>query len=165
MILYNLWANNVMYLLLVHVLNLSDFASRMLCCYFLKWYWPFLVNKDSPRKRLLKANNRRQVRQLRSQNTRLRRKLHQPTTTKGTCILMLTRFFTGRTLRFLSTQVNLAHRCAAARRWSPHDKAIALSVLHASPKAFRILSKLFILPSEITLIKEKHQGFEHISRN
>ena len=66
---------------------------------------------------------------------------------------MLSKFFSGSTLRFLTTQVTLSSRSPYGRRWSASDKAIALSIYHASPKALRILSQLFALPSEETIKK------------
>ena len=74
-------------------------------------------------------------------------------TSKTRCINLLSGFFKGRTLKFLTTQIKLANRSSFGRRWSANDKSVALSIYHASPKAFRILSKLFILPCEETLKK------------
>ena len=36
-------------------------------------------------------------------------------------------------------------------RWSMADKATALSLYHASPKSYRLLRKLFLLPAKSTL--------------
>lgn len=61
---------------------------------------------------------------------------------------------TGQHQDFLVTQVLQAQKDKRGRRWSARDKSIALSLLHASPKAYRILGKIIHLPHEKTLRKE-----------
>lgn len=50
---------------------------------------------------------------------------------------------------------NYYYRCSTwkgrGRRWSLSDKALALSLLHSSPKTYRLLQKVFALPSVQTL--------------
>ena len=65
--------------------------------------------------------------------------------------IKLSDFFSGATLQFLSTQLHLVLQKRQGRRWRPSDKAFALSLFHASPKAYRILKQLFLLPSVSTL--------------
>ena len=50
---------------------------------------------------------------------------------------------------FFCKQLDLS--LSKGNRWSVRDKSFALSLLHASPKAYRILQKLFYLPSVDTL--------------
>jgi len=63
----------------------------------------------------------------------------------------LSEFFSGTTLEFLRTQLRLINRKRQGFRWKDTDKAFALSLFHASPKAYRILKQLFLLPSVNTL--------------
>ena len=65
----------------------------------------------------------------------------------------LSEFFSGATLEFLRTQLRLINRKRHGFRWKDDDKAFALSLYHASPKACRILKQLFLLPSVNTLRK------------
>ena len=63
----------------------------------------------------------------------------------------LSEFFSGATLQFLCNQLRLVDQKQQGRRWKDSDKEFALSLYHASPKAYRILKQLFLLPSISTL--------------
>ena len=52
---------------------------------------------------------------------------------------------------FIRDQINLHSKKSKGRRYSPEMKTIALSLYHASGKAYKILSKLFILPNKSSL--------------
>ena len=52
---------------------------------------------------------------------------------------------------FIRMQINLHSRKKHRRRYSPEMKSIAISLLHASGKAYRLLSKLFILPDKSSI--------------
>ncbi|CAB3997363.1 transposable element P transposase isoform X1 [Paramuricea clavata] len=52
---------------------------------------------------------------------------------------------------FIRDQISLHSKKSKGRRYSPEMKTIALSLYHASGKAYKILSKLFILPSKSSL--------------
>ena len=52
---------------------------------------------------------------------------------------------------FVRTQIKLHTAKKKGRRYSPEMKSIAISMYHASGKAYRLLSKLFILPSKTSL--------------
>ena len=54
---------------------------------------------------------------------------------------------------FIRMQLNLHRKKAKGRRYSPQMKSIAVSLYHASGKAYRMLSKLFILPTKASLCK------------
>ena len=56
-------------------------------------------------------------------------------------------------VHFIRMQLSLHSKKAKGRRYSPHMKSIAVSLYHASGKAYRMLSKLFILPSKASLRK------------
>lgn len=53
--------------------------------------------------------------------------------------------------KFLKMQVCLCTKKKNARRYTTEEKIIALSILKQSPKCYRFLSKIFILPSKATL--------------
>jgi hypothetical protein len=52
---------------------------------------------------------------------------------------------------FVKMQLKLHSRKKHGRRYSPLLKSLAISLYHASGKAYRLLSKLFILPSKASL--------------
>ena len=62
-----------------------------------------------------------------------------------------TDFFSGATLQFISTQIRLCDTKPQGLRYSDGDKSVALSLYHASPKAYQLLRKMFKLPSKSTL--------------
>ena len=52
---------------------------------------------------------------------------------------------------FVRMQIKLHQKKKKGRRYSPELKSLAISIFHASGKAYRLLSKLFILPSKSSL--------------
>ena len=52
---------------------------------------------------------------------------------------------------FIRMQIKLYSRKKHGRRYSPEMKSIAISLFHASGKAYRLLSKLFILPDKSSI--------------
>ena len=54
---------------------------------------------------------------------------------------------------FIRMQLNLHRKKAKGRRYSPQMKLIAVSLYHASEKAYWMLSKLFTLPTKASLRK------------
>ena len=104
---------------------------------------------DTPRKQMLK----KKLKRLQKENSRLKcalKKRAKVTSVEATC-LALSKFFSGATLHFMEQQVKLANCRPPGRRWTPLMKSIALSIFHASPKAFGLLKKLFALPCIETL--------------
>ena len=64
----------------------------------------------------------------------------------------LAEYLSGQKLTFVMSQIRSAVRKSAnGRRWSYKDKAFALSLLHSSPKTYRLLQRIFDLPSVKTL--------------
>ena len=57
------------------------------------------------------------------------------------------------------TQVRLAKKKAKGRRYNSNDKATALALYHSSPKTYRVLRKLFLLPTTRTLRKHMQQVY------
>ena len=47
----------------------------------------------------------------------------------------------------------MSQRSKMGYRWNPKDKMIALSIFFHSRKVYKILSQLFILPSQSTLLR------------
>ena len=52
---------------------------------------------------------------------------------------------------FVRMQIRLHGKKKQGRRYSPELKSLAISIFHASGKAYRLLSNIFILPSKSTL--------------
>ena len=73
---------------------------------------------------------------------------------------LLPRYFSGATLSFIEMQVRLTTKKGRGRRYTHQDKATALSLYHSNPKTYRLLRKLFLLPTERTL--QRHMQAFHI---
>ncbi len=52
---------------------------------------------------------------------------------------------------FVKSQIKLHARKKKGQRYSPELKSLAISLYHASGKSYRLLSKIFILPSKAAL--------------
>ena len=76
------------------------------------------------------------------------------------CIL----FISGSQLEFVMSQLRGATRKAKGVQWTSKDKALALLLLHFSPKTFRIMRKIFTMPSIQTLTRAMHVLRQHLSR-
>ena len=63
----------------------------------------------------------------------------------------LSQVLSAATLNFVLSQIRVATAKNKGQRWTPQDKALALSLLHSSPKTYRLLQKIFRLPSVKTL--------------
>ena len=63
----------------------------------------------------------------------------------------LSGYLSDKQLTFVMSQIKNAGRKPQGRRWSYKDKALALSLLHSSPKTYKLLRKIFDLPSVTTL--------------
>ena len=63
--------------------------------------------------------------------------------------LLPTHFFS-----ILKDQVRLAHRNKHGRRYDSNTKTIALSIFHSSPQTYKLLRKIFLLPSIRTLKRD-----------
>ena len=55
----------------------------------------------------------------------------------------LSNYLSGAKLEFVMSQIRCATKKAKGRRWTVKDKALALSLLHASPKTYRLLKRVF----------------------
>ena len=63
----------------------------------------------------------------------------------------LSEYFSGPTLDFVLCQLRMSKVKNKGQRWAPKDKALALSLLHSSPKTYKLLQRIFKLPSVKTL--------------
>lgn len=64
---------------------------------------------------------------------------------------VLSQRLSGLSLDFIMAQLVTTQRPKHGRRWASDMKRLSLTLLHASPKAFHLLRKLFCLPSVSTL--------------
>lgn len=55
--------------------------------------------------------------------------------------------------KIINMQINLCTKKSKGRRFSTEEKLIALAVMKQSPKAYKFLQRIFILPSRSTLNK------------
>ena len=99
---------------------------------------------------------RRKLKNVRNQNYRL---THEKKTggrgaqkdRKQTVIKELSNFLPKNTFEFVVSQINAFSKKCRGHKWSDKDKALALALFHTSPKAYRLLKKIFILPAVSTL--------------
>ena len=63
----------------------------------------------------------------------------------------LSEFLSGFQLEFVMSQLKCATKSAKGFRWTVKDKSFALSIYHSGPKTYRLLKKVFSLPSIATL--------------
>ena len=106
------------------------------------------ASPSTPRKRkLLKANQR-----LGTQVSRLKKNLTTGTPTQKTRVLeLVSKYVSGAAFELIKSQINMCGRQRTGNRYSDDEKLFALSLFHASPKCYRMLRKVFILPGLSTL--------------
>lgn len=79
-------------------------------------------------------------------DSRQRRKIN-----KETLVKELAKYLPKSTLQMVTTQIRIGNKKSKGKRWTLSEKAMALSLLHASPKAYRTVRKIISLPSVSTL--------------
>ncbi|XP_039542240.1 THAP domain-containing protein 3-like [Pimephales promelas] len=106
----------------------------------------------------------KQIRSLKSQICKLKAKVRNLTRQKTSKLDVkheLKRLLPAKSYAFFSTQLRMCQRKANGFRWTAQDKAFFLSLLHASPKCYRLLCRVFSMPSVRTLQKViKSPGFK-----
>ena len=116
---------------------------------------------DTPRKQALrgKIQNLRQKlyrlgRKLKSMETKDKEKISKKERKKREFKKLyteLSKHLTGMALEFVVTQIRVGKKSPKGIRWTTSEKAFALSILHSSPKTYRMLRKIITLPSITTL--------------
>lgn len=74
---------------------------------------------------------------------------------KEAFISQLSEYLSGPALEFVSTRVHMGQK--KNKWWSARDKSVALSLFHASPKAYRLIKKIYALPGVNTLRRTTRQ--------
>ncbi|XP_058632022.1 uncharacterized protein LOC131540777 isoform X2 [Onychostoma macrolepis] len=99
------------------------------------------------------------IRSLKVQVCKLKAEVNRLKKTRKACVnkesvmKQLKKFLPAKAYAFVSTQIHMFQRKAHGFRWTTQDKAFFLSLLHASPKCYRLLFKVFSMPSVRTLQK------------
>ncbi|XP_051981689.1 uncharacterized protein LOC127643140 [Xyrauchen texanus] len=102
------------------------------------------------------------IRSLKSQVCKLKTKVRKQNRLKKTSMAgvnkksvmkQLKKLLPAKAYAFVSTQIRMSQRKALGFWWTTHDKAFFLALLHASPKCYRLLFKVFSMPSVRTLQK------------
>lgn len=120
--------------------------------------------QDSP---LIFQSLKRKINSERCKNFRLRKKLktsHEDETASGTAKQeeeanedhrelerLLKKHLSDQASNFVLTQIRLSKIKGSGHRWSSDEKSLALSIYHASKKAYFLLMRIFKLPSPKTL--------------
>ena len=118
---------------------------------------------DTPTKKKL----RKKLGNYRLKVHRLKRKLIRPTklikSAKSSEKLKMeaisdaiSEFVSGPKHDLIMSQIRNSKKHVKARRWTYKDKSIALSLMHSSPKTYRLLRSILDLPSPFTLKKIMH---------
>lgn len=127
--------------------------------HFLKEILYFADNNNPPSAAIsmTATAQRRQLQKYRTRVSRLKRKTYQNrdnVSKPQNCENLtdnLKPFLSGPALDFVDSQVRVGKVKNKGQRWTPHDKAISLSLYHSSPKTYRLLKRIFKLPSVKTL--------------
>jgi hypothetical protein len=82
----------------------------------------------------------------------MKNKRHQPVDRKVAMETIRT-LLPATAAKFVEVQLDLNAKTSKGRRYSEDTKAFALSLYHVSGKAYRLLSKLFCLPSKRSLLR------------
>ena len=82
----------------------------------------------------------------------MKKKSHQPVDRKVAMETIRT-LLPATAAKFVEVQLDLNAKTSKGRRYSEDTKAFALSLYHVSGKAYRLLSKLFCLPSKRSLLR------------
>lgn len=100
------------------------------------------------------------IRDLKNQVSKLRSKVKQLRQTKVSragdkerVMKELQRLLPAKAFAFVRTQLRMSQRKCQGYRWTTQDKAFFLSLWHASPKCYRLLCRVFSMPSVRTLQK------------
>lgn len=104
---------------------------------------------ETPRKKILK----RKICQLRSKLHRMQKQLKKKEKPKTERIVsqLKSHGLSDTTLAFIEGQLKLAQRQKNGYRYAIKDKMLALSIYYQSRKAYKLLRKIFILPSKPTI--------------
>ena len=113
--------------------------------------------QDAAKDRLRKQINRLRVQLCRSkkQYQRAKEDMENVNLSAEDLVKQLSNYFDGQKLQFLSSQIRLANRKGKGKRYTETDKKIALALYLKSPQAYRLLSKMFSLPSTRSLARWK----------
>ncbi|XP_065149841.1 uncharacterized protein [Paramisgurnus dabryanus] len=128
---------------------------------------PTDLEAAAAREKVLKKN----IKNLRVQVCRMKAKIRnmnqlnktrKASVNKETVMEELKKLLPAKTYAFMRTQIRVSQRKANGFRWTTQDKAFFLSLLHASPKCYRLLLDVFCMPSVRTLQKlMKSDDFKH----
>lgn len=128
-----------------------QFHHLNILIFFLAYCSFFLETPDTPRKKALRLRAKRNLQKV----YRLQKKVNRLSTSEKAnrrrCVRMLSKYVSGPAFSFIASQIRLSGRAARGRRWDSDEKATALSLFHASPKCYRLLSRIFTLPTKQTL--------------
>lgn len=105
---------------------------------------------DTPRKMKLK----RKIMQLRSKLWRMQNKKKPTTDLRSNINALLNtlrQYLPEQMVSFIHTQLRVSGKSGAQIRWASKDKMFALSIYYHSKKAYKVLARLFKLPSISTL--------------
>ena len=111
---------------------------------------PIRRNQNSPKKRkrnkIIHAKNQK-IRRLQATIKELKSAKKNPAEALENALSKLPNHLAN----FIKSQLKLHGKKKQGRRYSPELKSLAVSIYHASGKAYRLLSKLFILPTKSSL--------------
>ena len=109
---------------------------------------PIRKNQNSPKKRnkIIHAKNQK-IRRLQATIKKLKSAKKSPAEALENALSKLP----NNLANFIKSQLKLHGKKKQGRTYSPELKSLAISIYHASGKAYRLLSKLFILPTKSSL--------------
>ena len=110
-----------------------------------------ILSQGTPRKRRQKKIIACQIKQLSRLRAKLNKKKMFKKEDKKKIVETLNTLLPERIVNFIEMQIDLHSTKGKGRRYSKEMRAFALSLYHVSGKAYRLVSKLFYLPSKSSL--------------
>ena len=112
------------------------------------------LSNNTPRKKKLRATNNKNRQQIHRLKKRINMKKQSNTYSTKQALKVLETVLPVHILKFIESQIGL-HSCKSphGHRYSGQTKSFALSLYHLSGKSYKLLSKLFRLPSKSILKK------------
>lgn len=96
-----------------------------------------------------------QLYRIKQKMQKAKKDLENVSLTPDNIVQQLSKHFQGQKLQFLSSQIKLANRKSKGKRYTEADRKIALALHLKSPQAYRLLCKVFSLPSTRSLARWK----------
>ena len=112
------------------------------------------ISSNTPRKKRMRQTINRKNQQIHRLRKRINTKKQCKSASQKDALQILKSFLPVHTVKFIESQIHLhSKRSQHGHRYTSEMKAFALTVYHLSGKAYRMISKIFCMPSKSALLK------------